>query len=975
LTQPAGRAVLPCQRGPLEVCVTRSPRLAASATHAAVIEVTRLDGGPGDAVAPQTSYRDADVCAFDLKPGVYRVTCRPAPLYTFSERDAKVVTVTEARQRVTVPIERDVRLFQVRLFRGHEPRSGAVEVEVYGIAGRKAAPMTVLRGLRLDARGGIVVRIALRDFDRAKAAALWFLDDAGKRTTEGLFIHLVDAFDPSTDEDAARLLWALGFTEYEPRPAPPTIPGEAQVTFAKLPLALALGWFQRRIGRDATLPGAVARERLAQYYRSWSAVAPSRWRLYAPRSPFTGTNTAQPPADLADPGWDTFQDYPPDPDFDAASLLGGDPPRVEREYVDALSGTLRTFHEDFMDESIRGEGLAALEPWARGERDAYVKALVEDGRLVDTAFDPKRALADEKPALRRRLFALLKNMTWPEVKAYFLAPDAGAAAGDRKRVLVAALNFRQTYFWKMLKALAAEPAVRGRDRALFAKSVGSNDLTSDIDVTMSGSMDVPAMQRIYELVKREWGTPSPALFDVMLYGRDWMMVFDNIIRDAETTDRWFQVKTFDPVMDLYGLAALVRFASEREWDAFSRAVCNHVDVPGLAVPPIFARLGVVRGIYDEQYVAPAARALGVAADKHGVEGMLHDPATSDRYLSVQNRLNVQLMAAARCDEDLVFRARPPRAERITWEQYDRATKIELPLDGGVGAAIAWIERQNQIIPQQALFAHEGYLTGGAMIDVVGTQGGKSPADMTVQHLLQSFNDQAGNAFKELHEYLHEHELALGAAPLEAPLGSAQPHLTKGAWRASKYELRMGMALQNMTKMLSRDPRVKRRRLFHERMHGSNPSVEDEDMAALRFECAVAERFDAHLNQLLLIRKAKEGQVSMDDMVFQLEHGRPPTEAEKAPAAAGGAAATPLDLADRIVERATRPGSEMMILLRDPSREQYTRLWAPIYPDRRYALSYRTLTHYLLTHAAIVNRGVRRMLARGPNDTYVRKLRD
>ncbi|MGD0530472.1 MAG: hypothetical protein ABSE49_35390, partial [Polyangiaceae bacterium] len=829
--------------GRLRVFVKRLPPLGDGETHAAEVRVEAIaevrieDVGTPNARAvsdprppPMTgvSHGDGEACDFDLVPGkMYRVTCAPSLPYFFHEPNAATVVATVGEQSLQLTIDKYVRLFRLRLFRGGAPRTGTVAIEAYASMVART-PLDVQSPVALDADGGFTARIRQSQHASARAAAIWFLDANGERTRDGLFLHVVaeDSFDPTKDEDVARMLWGLGLTETEPRLRPPTVPGDpaTDYTGARFEMALALGWFQRRLGFDATLPAADARVRLWQYYRVWPQVARARWGLYAPRAAFAGDAPATAPM-AGGHGWDSFHDYQLDPRFETASLIP-DQTATERDYVNALRTSIPTFHADFMNEAPAAN-VAELEKQAKNERTrrTFVSGLVFRFGLEATEFDPTSALANEKPAMRRHLFALLKNMTWPEVKDYFvLEPHDPHLALELKKVLVAILNFRQTYFWKMLKAIAAAPAMGGHDRALFAKSVGSGDLTSDIDVTTSGSMDVPVMQRVYELVKAEWGAPSPLLFDVMFYGRDWLMVFDNIIGPVkDRPDRWFQVRTFDPVMDLYGLAAIVRFASDDDWTAFARSVRHDVGVPGLAEPPMFSRLDLVRSIYQKQYVAPASRAIGVANDKDAVERSLHGGARAAAYLAEHNRLNVELMAAARCDEDLVFHARPPGAEALTWKQYNGQDAIELPLAGGVGAAIAWIERQNQIVPQQALFAHEGYLTGGAMMDVVGSQGNKVPKDMTVQHLLQSFNDQAGNAFKELYEYKRENDdrrayeaASLGAARAAAERdvsGSAlgaSPLLLKGAWRASKYEIRMSAALQKITKMLGEDARVMRR---------------------------------------------------------------------------------------------------------------------------------------------------------------------
>ncbi len=110
----------------------------------------------------------------------------------------------------------------------------------------------------------------------------------------------------------------------------------------------------------------------------------------------------------------------------------------------------------------------------------------------------------------------------------------------------------------------------------------------------------------------------------------------------------------------------------------------------------------------------------------------------------------------------------------------------------------------------------------------------------------------------------------------------------------------------------------------------------------------------------------------------------------------------LVLADRIIRAATKFDSPLMRLVRDPARERY--VYDPYYdpsvpgkPRERVAIDprwdpnvggvtegreagrdhyvwcYKTLVHHLMTHAAIVNRSVRSILARGAMDTWVRRV--
>jgi hypothetical protein len=1137
----------------IRVACDENERAAGDAT------VTLLDQDGGALLRRRTRINGAGwIVMRNLPEGAYQLACDAGDRFELDDRGVNPVALGAGQEReIVLQVLETVLLCRLKLFRGTEARQGTADAFVFeddDPSDRDAEPLAIKRGLPID--DGVVIRTTREVRALAGAVALYIHGANGEE--DGLYLHLADGLDPTREvdvdadnENARRILWALGMTDLEPRVPAPDAPGlevaadlVASAPSQRLRLRLALGWFQRRLGADATLPHGGALRRLWEHYRSWDGAAlHDAWRLYPPRRDYRGDHrlgAARAPEGGF--GWDAFHDYLPDATHDLASLVQ-QPTARERNFLGLLSGAIPDFHDRFMAspaEAPRAQGAAwnarnvaerreILAAYLRDNRQGFLRELSGKCR---NGQDYDANGAAEQPELRLWFFVYLGSTRWPEVKSELL--ESGGD-GDAKRLMVGALIFRKAYFWNMFRAIDAA-AVRALEspRRLYMRSVGSNDLTSDIDVTVSGALDVPAMRRVFDIVREKWGKPSPALFDTMLYGRDWLMVNDNILQRDPARDNHYQVSSFDPIADLYGLAAIHRYAEASQWRSWVDAVRRDVLIPGTdQPPPMFARLGIIEDLYHRQYVEPLAGRLGVAAVKEDVEEIPHhgDEAQQDDFLAAMNATNVDLMGAARVDEESVLAARHPEA--LVWVQNDGAVELTHRIEGGVGAAIAWIERQNQIIPQQALYAYEGYFTPGAMNDVVGTQGGVRPPNLTVHHMLQSFNDQAADALKELHEYLGKHEEHAGPGTAEG-VADARGYLLRGVFRASKYEIRMSICVADISRLLRGDHRVERRIAYHRRLFGQNPSLDEQDLAALAFERLVAERFDAHANELLKIRKERTRAVDVDAMMRRMRGpgqrvatsprekrwreaialldegdgreriaeelteqidrgadgvvravtgaaggyfdrydaarpegrrvvppllrerlaaltrgggdldavasrctdlvlGWPPEPASEAPLRAMQeralseidaamrdnmdrvqiwlarqlqniiaqyglrdprasaaleardqiGAATPMELADRVVSLATRFDSPLMRLVRDPSRSQYARLehdarWDPDRDDLdertagHFVWCYRTLAHHLLTHAAIVNRAVRSILSRGPMDTWVRR---
>ncbi len=180
---------------------------------------------------------------------------------------------------------------------------------------------------------------------------------------------------------------------------------------------------------------------------------------------------------------------------------------------------------------------------------------MEKAKLAATA-----TAADVKPALQRRrddIDAALKKAGDAPLKAIELEvknvkPDNATCERRMqdqgyswKKVKTAYLNSPQV-MWEMIqfRKTTVDGLIKdlnGKYRGvLVAKSVGSNNLTSDYDITLSSTdgsgQEIDAISDFNAAIKRKLRVPPGVCFDTNLYAKDFLKVKDNIL-DGERDDR------------------------------------------------------------------------------------------------------------------------------------------------------------------------------------------------------------------------------------------------------------------------------------------------------------------------------------------------------------------------------------------------------------------------------------------------------
>lgn len=372
---------------------------------------------------------------------------------------------------------------------------------------------------------------------------------------------------------------------------------------------------------------------------------------------------------------------------------------------------------------------------------------------------------------------------WAQAKDEYL--NKHPASG--KKIMERLVRFRKDYVDGKLLALKQKyPGLR-------TKSIGSTNLTSDYDVTLSGPGDVDAIEEFHNAFRADWGKESGTVFDTNLYAKDYMPVRSNVaygdVTPGATPGMWKinpamaatpadpkQARSWSAVpdkpgeyapsgprkLDLEGadsplqqaktpegqqeidasqdVAALVKqrkFMTQAEWNSFVAAMIEQV-------PPL--QRGPIRARYDQANAA----FLQFAKDMVGqfrieLKGRLETLPNEELLLKMDHE-NPNVALASR-NKLYVSKIREVRALQAEYDALaaspgDSASRLE-ELAVEIKAATG----------EASLFAVEAYHSEGAELDVVGIQqGGDKSIVLSAGQYLQSFNEQFGDFLKDLAHY-------------------------------------------------------------------------------------------------------------------------------------------------------------------------------------------------------------------------------
>ncbi len=357
------------------------------------------------------------------------------------------------------------------------------------------------------------------------------------------------------------------------------------------------------------------------------------------------------------------------------------------------------------------------------------------------------------------------------------------------------VSMRQA-FWDFRKAYVDGLIEKARKKwpTLLAKSVGSRDITSDYDLTIStpgSDGDIKAMRWFNAKVAADFGKQPGTVFDTNLYAKDYLGVEENlnakVAQGTQGNDKGIdqpsaRLATSDSLdQEVASLVKIRRYMSPVAYQEHMNAVVEGIEdvserkatIHQYEEADAIYQIGVARLLRACQ--APGGPTVDDAPEDavYILQKALHDYETdsADELLRHSNELYYKSMKKVRGIQALL------RAERA--KQPPNAVIVDS------------LSAQAKKAQSDAIFfAAEAYHSEGAVKHIVaGLQGddaGAALAGLTGGEFLQSLNEQFGDFLKDCAHYA------------DAPAG-------KLFYRSSKYLYRMfDAAYQLRTRIQNED---------------------------------------------------------------------------------------------------------------------------------------------------------------------------
>ncbi len=267
---------------------------------------------------------------------------------------------------------------------------------------------------------------------------------------------------------------------------------------------------------------------------------------------------------------------PPTGRMDEATLAAPPPERLRRSAKNAFKAFYDTFSKKYSGHRFKVQQVV----WEKelGAHLQTTKALHAGMIAYHKAVTFKRLgdAAEEVTLSDRAARDFLKNdcgSSWEEAKRRLL----GVHPPDTARMWQLCL-FRKRYVDAVLDNLR-----RGSDNKLLAKSVGSQNLSSDYDITLSSidgsGVELQAVKDFNAEIKLAFGRQPGTVFDTNLYVKDFLPVEDTILA-PRVVDEWSvaEVRGFldsdRSDQDVAALTKMRQYMSAREWDNYLQSMLD-----------------------------------------------------------------------------------------------------------------------------------------------------------------------------------------------------------------------------------------------------------------------------------------------------------------------------------------------------------------------------------------------------------------
>ncbi|MFD7029279.1 hypothetical protein ACFWAR_14715 [Streptomyces sp. NPDC059917] len=382
--------------------------------------------------------------------------------------------------------------------------------------------------------------------------------------------------------------------------------------------------------------------------------------------------------------------------------------------------------------------------------------LMAQGPVGGTSFERARRLLEDA------------DNDWVTAKDMY-----GGSGGSADRM-------REIFFYRKVLIDSMLLRLRARYPHLRIRSVGSNNPTSDYDITVSGAGAAAAVALFNAEFRAEWGKESATVFDVNLYVKDFMPERGNFafpyVPGTEGL-RWQETE----LLVGGGREALRprRWTPRADggWEGVgARALGAEAPDPQGIVEPAGARAREVAEA-DQDVAALSKLRKYLTADQwqayvERLTGLLPAPAAQvararhDTADAVHRRAVHELAERLRAETGRVRPATHDEAyiEELEHSSPDAVIRARNLIYTEHAARLGEAQQQFADHPSDDLalrirrdtsyalwHAMEAYHSQGAVLDVVGKQAG-SAVGVTGAHYLQSFNEQLGDLLKDLRHY-------------------------------------------------------------------------------------------------------------------------------------------------------------------------------------------------------------------------------
>ena len=388
------------------------------------------------------------------------------------------------------------------------------------------------------------------------------------------------------------------------------------------------------------------------------------------------------------------------------------------------------------------------------------------------------------------------------------------------------------FFWYRKEYVdSAIENLRKKYPGLIAKSVGSQNISSDYDISLSSpgtDGDVKAIAEFNQQIKAQFGVQPGTLFDTNLYAKDFLKVEENLNKDLNNnhnkdTDLAQPGGEFEKLSNLdQDVAALIkqrRFMNQVEWDKYTQSVVSQIknERKRQVVKKQYEEADAIYQIAAHELLEKSKKHItdaGIALTGQAKLGKAEEEElTKIKNTKVREMVKQQLLGMeelhliAHEQSDLVLE----ESNKLYVDRMERVRAIQTTIqqlgNGDPEKVNALKAEVKQLLGQACFFASEAYHSEGAVKHVVaGLQGGKDNkksalAKLTPENILQSYNEQLGDFLKDIMHYAKD-----------AP--------GKMFYRSSKYLFRLFDAVLELRKR----PEFQDIRLDFEKQYGTIKQV-------------------------------------------------------------------------------------------------------------------------------------------------------